>query len=401
MAITADTSARASGEPKPRLLGALLVEHGLLSAAQLQEALVEQQRTGRPLGQVIVRQGYVSRGAVAQALATQRGGIAKSEFGMAIGFETDVERTVQGPPPLSAQPSAARAQDQASEGPSYSELQLLVRAAEERLDAMAEQMAEAARRIVAAEIDRDRAEAAAAAAAERVAYLEHELEAPLPATRCDRAARPLAADNAGRSESSSSGSMEPPARPADAQRAPGEGGNCGSNGRTAAMEQRASEYVPARLDHGYFENEEDRQYLGAVLLKSKLLRIEQLDQALAEQQQTRKRLGQILIERGWLFPADIARALAVQHEVEYIDIQYTSVDAREAAQLDPEIGQRLCAIPVRTLHDGATLVAVADPTHAGIAEIHRALAGRRVVLAVAEESDIRSAWHALLRGYRP
>ena len=167
------------------------------------------------------------------------------------------------------------------------------------------------------------------------------------------------------------------------------------------METRAPEYAPARLDHGYFENEEGRQYLGAVLLKSKLLRIEQLDQALEEQQQTRKRLGQILIERGWLFPADIARALAAQHGVEYVDIQYTSVDAREAAQLDPEIGQRLCAIPVRTLHDGSTLVAVADPTHAGIVEIHRALAGRRVVLAVAEESDIRSAWHALLRGYRP
>jgi type IV pilus assembly protein PilB len=155
----------------------------------------------------------------------------------------------------------------------------------------------------------------------------------------------------------------------------------------------------ARLDHTYFENEV-RPYLGAVLLRSRLLKPEQLDLALDEQRRTRKRLGQILVERGWVFPPDVARALALQHGLDYVDIQYSSVDARAAARLSPEIGQRHCAIPVRFLGSGEILVAVADPTTAALADVRAAL-GESVVFAVAEETDVRNAWRALLNGYRP
>jgi type IV pilus assembly protein PilB len=157
--------------------------------------------------------------------------------------------------------------------------------------------------------------------------------------------------------------------------------------------------VPPRLDHVFFD-EETRPHLGAVLLKSKLLQPEQLDAALAEQEQQHKRLGEILIERGWLFPQDIARALATQHGLDYVDIAYSSVDGGAAAALDPEIGKRHCAIPIRFLSEGRLLVAVADPTSAGLAEI-RAAIRCPVVFAVAEAADIRTAWYALLRGYRP
>ena len=54
-----------------------------------------------------------------------------------------------------------------------------------------------------------------------------------------------------------------------------------------------------RLDHEFFEYEV-RPHLGAVLLKSKVLRPEQLDEALAQQAKERKRLGEILVERGWI-----------------------------------------------------------------------------------------------------
>ena len=122
--------------------------------------------------------------------------------------------------------------------------------------------------------------------------------------------------------------------------------------------------TPGRLDHVFFDDEV-RPYLGAVILKSRLLRADQLDEALAEQQRSRKRLGEILIERGWLFPPDVARALASQHGLDYVDIQYTSVDPRAAATLNPDIGRRHCAIPVRFLTDGRILVAVSDPTSSG------------------------------------
>ncbi len=157
-------------------------------------------------------------------------------------------------------------------------------------------------------------------------------------------------------------------------------------------------YLP-RLDHSYFEQEK-HPHLGAVLLKSKLLNPEQLDEALAQQAGSEKRLGEILIERGWLFPQDIARALALQFGIDYVDIQHVSVDPRAAACLDPEIGQRHSAIPVRFLDGGTLLVAVADPTSEALAEVQAAVS-RPVAFAVTEQADIRYAWRLLLQGYRP
>jgi hypothetical protein len=54
-------------------LGAMLVEEDLVSEAELERALEEQRRTGRLLGQILVRHGVVSGPALARALAKQHG----------------------------------------------------------------------------------------------------------------------------------------------------------------------------------------------------------------------------------------------------------------------------------------------------------------------------------------
>src|SRR4249919_244729 len=56
-----------------RPLGTLLVGEGLLSAADLEGALSEQRRTGRLLGQILVARGSVSGLELARALARQHG----------------------------------------------------------------------------------------------------------------------------------------------------------------------------------------------------------------------------------------------------------------------------------------------------------------------------------------
>jgi hypothetical protein len=95
------------GAPMPELdvpappLGRLLVEHGHMTEAQLQTALAEQLRTGLPLGQVLVSLNYVTAEMVAQALATQQGGLAKTEYGLATGFGTPGLVAL---PPVSAPP---------------------------------------------------------------------------------------------------------------------------------------------------------------------------------------------------------------------------------------------------------------------------------------------------------
>ncbi len=60
-------------EPLWLPLGELLVDRGLLSARQLELALVEQRRTGRRLGEVLVGLGFVSEQALAAMLLEQVG----------------------------------------------------------------------------------------------------------------------------------------------------------------------------------------------------------------------------------------------------------------------------------------------------------------------------------------
>jgi hypothetical protein len=166
------------------------------------------------------------------------------------------------------------------------------------------------------------------------------------------------------------------------------------------METRLGE-LP-RLDHEFFDNEV-RPHLGSVLLKSKMLKPEQLDEALEQQTREHRRLGEILVERGWIFPQDVARALATQHGIDYVDINHVSIDVRAAVTLPPAIGQRYSAIPVRFLSDGSVLVAVADPTSEGMVEVIGAVlaaTGREVAFAVTEASDIEFAWRQLLQSRR-
>jgi len=59
--------------PRKRLLGRLLVEAGIISEQQLEEALAEQERTGEPLGQVLVGRGYVSNDVLGAILGRQGG----------------------------------------------------------------------------------------------------------------------------------------------------------------------------------------------------------------------------------------------------------------------------------------------------------------------------------------
>lgn len=78
-------------------LGRLLVERGLLSEKQLIEGLLEQDRTGDKLGEVLIRLGFVDPPDVAMALATQHGGPLKTEYGFATGFRPSIEPAMEQP----------------------------------------------------------------------------------------------------------------------------------------------------------------------------------------------------------------------------------------------------------------------------------------------------------------
>jgi type IV pilus assembly protein PilB len=60
--------------PRPKLrIGEVLVQEGLLSEAQLKKALIEQQSSGRPLGEMLMEQGVINNATLVQMLARTLG----------------------------------------------------------------------------------------------------------------------------------------------------------------------------------------------------------------------------------------------------------------------------------------------------------------------------------------
>jgi DNA repair exonuclease SbcCD ATPase subunit len=86
-----------------RQLGELLVEKGILTDAQLQVALEEQQRSGAPLGETLVALGFIQGPTIGNALAEQHGGPLRTEYGLAMG-----PTQVLGMPPKQADQSNDR-----------------------------------------------------------------------------------------------------------------------------------------------------------------------------------------------------------------------------------------------------------------------------------------------------
>lgn len=98
--------------PGPPPLGAILVQRGLLTEEQLAAALAENQRTGEPTGEIIVRLGFATAATIAQALATQHGGPLKTEYGYAVGFGGSAPAATAAPAAAPPPVSIVRAQDE-------------------------------------------------------------------------------------------------------------------------------------------------------------------------------------------------------------------------------------------------------------------------------------------------
>lgn len=148
---------------------------------------------------------------------------------------------------------------------------------------------------------------------------------------------------------------------------------------------------PARLDHNFFDNE-PRSHLGALLLRKGLLSNDELDRAL-EQREQGELLGEALVRLRICFEDDIARVLAAQANVEFVDIGVTSVDRRAVELLAWTEAEQMRAIPVRLHPDDSVSVAVADPTDESLLpSLKLALGGRQVRLLVTTQSALRAAW---------
>ncbi len=85
---------------------------------------------------------------------------------------------------------------------------------------------------------------------------------------------------------------------------------------------------------------------------------------------------------------DLARLLAEQHGLEYLDLATADADPGALSLLPEKYARRYEALPIRFLSENLVLVAVADPTNVVASDDLRLAIGLNVRLAVAPAPDI-------------
>lgn len=131
--------------------------------------------------------------------------------------------------------------------------------------------------------------------------------------------------------------------------------------------------------------------LGDLLVRKGLITDAQLTQALAESRRSGELVGQVLLRHRWVFEDELARTLAQQWSLPYLNLLSVGVDRGAVRLLPAEVGQRVSAIPVRFL-GAAVQVAFADPSDETAVEAVREHVGSPS-LAVAELSHIQLFWN--------
>jgi hypothetical protein len=130
--------------------------------------------------------------------------------------------------------------------------------------------------------------------------------------------------------------------------------------------------------------------LGSLIVRDGIARPATVRDALVEAQETDRRLGEVMLAHGWIRERDLARLLAEQEKLDFVDLAKVDLDDDAVDCIPEALARRVKAIGY-AFTNSVLLVAVADPTDdRGLDEVRDA-AGRRVRFKVALGSEIDAA----------
>jgi len=127
-------------------------------------------------------------------------------------------------------------------------------------------------------------------------------------------------------------------------------------------------------------------------VRAGVIREVDLAAALERQREVGGRIGEILIDSFGLDDEVVARALAEQKQVEFLDLNLYPVDRRAAVLLPARSALRARAIPV-DFRDGSLVLAMADPLDIETIDDTELRTGMPVIPAVATAAQIEHAVH--------
>lgn len=130
--------------------------------------------------------------------------------------------------------------------------------------------------------------------------------------------------------------------------------------------------------------------IGDILVQDGKLSSAQLEEAVRLQKQTNRVLGDILVDMGHVSQLDIVKALAVQLEIPFYELDKDfALEPEEVALIPETLARRFCLIPVRKNPDSTSLVVVMrDPLDIEAVDAVRSLTSLDVRKAVGTEERI-------------
>ncbi len=130
--------------------------------------------------------------------------------------------------------------------------------------------------------------------------------------------------------------------------------------------------------------------LGELLVREKLISLQQLRQAQEEQRKGGSKLGFALAKLGFISDGEITNFLSTQYRVPAIDLTGVELDKELTKLVSKEVCERHHIIPVARNGSSVT-VAMADPTNLNAIDDIKFLTGYNVEVVVAAESAITEA----------
>ena len=130
--------------------------------------------------------------------------------------------------------------------------------------------------------------------------------------------------------------------------------------------------------------------LGELLVREKLISLQQLRQAQEEQRRSNTKLGYALAKLGFISDGEITNFLSSQYRVPAIDLQAVTIDPELTKLVSRDVCERHTIVPVAR-SGAAVTVAMADPTNLNAIDDIKFLTGFNVDVVVASETAILEA----------
>ena len=130
--------------------------------------------------------------------------------------------------------------------------------------------------------------------------------------------------------------------------------------------------------------------LGELLVREKLISLQQLRQAQEEQRRSGQNLGYTLSKLGYISDDDITSFLSTQYRLPAIELESYEVDAEVIRMVSREVCEKHKILPV-SRSGSSLIVAMADPTNLHAIDDIKFLTGYNVEPVVASETAIHQA----------